>query len=58
MAGNRPRRPAAEVYQALRGRRILVRHYESEPIAGWFRVTVGTRPQHEALLSALREMPG
>lgn len=41
---------------ALRERRILVRHYQHEPIAGWFRVTVGTREQHERLLQALREV--
>jgi histidinol-phosphate aminotransferase len=41
---------------ALRERRILVRHYEREPIAGWFRVTVGTREQHETLLDALGEV--
>jgi histidinol-phosphate aminotransferase len=52
----RPPRPAAAVYEALRERRILVRHYDREPIAGWFRVTVGTREQHEALLSALKEV--
>jgi histidinol-phosphate aminotransferase len=47
---------AAAVADALRERRILVRHYDREPIAGWFRITVGTRDQHERLLEALKEM--
>jgi histidinol-phosphate aminotransferase len=47
---------AAAVADALRERRILVRHYDRDPIAGWFRITVGTRPQHERLLEALREI--
>jgi histidinol-phosphate aminotransferase len=47
---------AAAVADALRERRILVRHYDRDPIAGWFRITVGTRAQHERLLDALREI--
>jgi histidinol-phosphate aminotransferase len=52
----RPPRPAQEVVAALRERKILVRHYDREPIAGWIRITVGTREQHESLLSALKEI--
>jgi histidinol-phosphate aminotransferase len=48
--------PAAELQSALRERRILVRHYDREPIAGWFRVSVGSREQHQALLGALQEV--
>ena len=47
---------AAAVADALRERRILVRHYDRDPIAGWFRITIGTRPQHERLLTALKEI--
>jgi histidinol-phosphate aminotransferase len=46
----------AMVADALRERRILVRHYDLEPIAGWFRITIGTRVQHERLLAALKEI--
>ena len=46
----------AAVADALRERRILVRHYDRDPIAGWIRITVGTRNQHERLLEALREI--
>jgi histidinol-phosphate aminotransferase len=52
----RPPKPAAEVVLALRERKILVRHYDREPIAGWMRITVGTRDQHKALLAALEEI--
>jgi histidinol-phosphate aminotransferase len=47
---------AAGVYTRLRERKVLVRHYDRAPIAGWFRITVGTRHQHEQLLAALREV--
>jgi len=52
----RPPRPAAEVAEALRGKRVLVRHYDQAPIDGWFRITVGTREQHDRLLTALQEI--
>ncbi len=47
---------AAAVADALRERHVLIRHYDREPIAGWFRITIGTREQHERLLTALREI--
>jgi histidinol-phosphate aminotransferase len=52
----RPPRPARGVADELRARRILVRHYEREPISGWLRITIGTRRQHEQLLEALKEI--
>ena len=52
----RPPKQAIEIIEALRERRILVRHYDREPIAGWIRITVGTREQHSVLLEALREI--
>jgi histidinol-phosphate aminotransferase len=51
-----PGNAAAAVADALRERRILVRHYDRDPIAGWFRITIGTREQHERLLEALKEI--
>jgi histidinol-phosphate aminotransferase len=47
---------ARKTVDELRRRRILVRHYEREPITGWLRITIGTRAQHEQLLSALKEL--
>ena len=52
----RPAKPAAGIVAALRERKILVRHYDREPIAGWIRITIGTRDQHDKLLKALKEV--
>ena len=49
-------RHGAAVADALRERRILVRRYDLDPIAGWLRITIGTRDQHDRLLEALKEM--
>jgi histidinol-phosphate aminotransferase len=51
-----PPADARKVVDELRKRRILVRHYEREPITGWLRITIGTREQHEQLLSAFKEL--
>jgi histidinol-phosphate aminotransferase len=51
-----PGNSAAAVADALRERQILIRHYDREPIAGWLRITVGTREQHERLLGTLKEI--
>ena len=51
-----PGATAAAVADALRERQILIRHYDREPIAGWFRITIGSRDQHERLLGALKEI--
>jgi histidinol-phosphate aminotransferase len=52
----RPPAEARKVVEELRRRRILVRHYEREPITGWLRITIGTRRQHEQLLGACKEI--
>jgi histidinol-phosphate aminotransferase len=44
------------VADALREQHILVRRYDLDPIAGWLRITIGTRGQHERLLQALKEI--
>ena len=51
-----PGNSAAAVADALRERQILIRHYDREPIAGWLRITIGMRDQHEHLLEALKEI--
>lgn len=53
----RPPVPAAGLYRGLRDRKVLVRYYDREPIDGFFRITIGTRDQHTALLAALKEIP-
>ena len=45
-----------ELAAALKERRVLVRHYQRPPIEGWFRITIGTREQHQRLLAALEEI--
>ena len=52
----RPPKPASGLVAGLRERKVLVRHYDREPIAGWIRITVGTHDQHEQLLEALKEI--
>ncbi len=52
----RPPAAAEVLHRQLRDRKVLVRYYGREPIAGCFRITVGTREQHEALLTALEEI--
>lgn len=49
-------RDARAVAAGLGERKVLVRHYDYQPIAGWLRITIGTRQQHERLLEALREV--
>jgi len=51
-----PRHIGAAVADALREQHILVRRYDHDPIAGWLRITIGTREQHERLLAALKEI--
>ena len=47
-----------ELYQKLRERGILVRHFSSPRICEYNRITVGTREQMEALVAAVREIVG
>lgn len=47
---------AQAVARGLKECRVLVRHYDRAPISGWFRITIGTREQHERLLDALLEV--
>ena len=51
-----PGNSAPAMADALRERQILIRHYDRQPIAGWFRITIGTRDQHGRLLDSLKEI--
>ena len=45
-----------EVYEGLRARGVLVRHFQKPRIENFCRITVGSREQNDALLAALDEM--
>ena len=48
--------PGDSLYQALRERGILIRHFSLERIRDWNRITVGTSEQMETLLSTVAEL--
>ncbi|WP_066255862.1 histidinol-phosphate transaminase [Hydrogenophaga flava] len=47
---------AAELFSALRERRILVRHFKQPRIDNHLRITIGTQAECEALVDALRHI--
>ncbi len=47
-----------EVFQALKARKIYVRHWNAPRIGDHLRITVGTEGETDALLAALREIVG
>ena len=53
-----PNLSGAELYQGLRQRGILVRHFTKERIKDFVRITIGTQAQMETLAAALQEMTG
>ena len=49
-----PGMDGGKIYLALKERGILVRHFDSERIADYNRITIGTREQMDTLLQTLR----
>ncbi|MDC0661761.1 histidinol-phosphate transaminase [Marinobacter sp. SS21] len=46
----------ADLAQALRERKVIVRHFNKPRISEFLRITIGTAGQNDALLAALREV--
>ena len=51
-----PQHAGAKLYQALRDRGIIVRHFKSPRIAEFLRITIGTDEQSNELVAALKEI--
>lgn len=49
-----PKYDANELFEALKRERIYVRHWNSERIADYLRITIGTKEEMEALFAFLR----
>lgn len=50
-----PQYDAGELFEALKKKEIYVRHWDSERIRQYLRITVGTREEMEQLFAALKE---
>ena len=51
-----PQHAGAKLYQALRDRGIIVRHFKSPRIEEFLRITIGTDEQSNELVAALKEI--
>jgi histidinol-phosphate aminotransferase len=51
-----PKHDGAKLYQALRDRGIIVRHFKSPRIEAFLRITIGTDEQSNELVAALKEI--
>ncbi len=51
-----PAFPGDSLYQALKEKGILIRHFSVERIRDWNRISIGSRAQMEALIRALTEL--
>lgn len=47
-----------ELYEELKKRKILIRHFDQDRIRGYNRISIGTREQMDALLAAITEILG
>jgi histidinol-phosphate aminotransferase len=47
--------PGEEIYRSLKARGILVRHFNVDGLKDFVRITIGTPPEMEALVAAIKE---
>ncbi|MDE7244538.1 MAG: histidinol-phosphate transaminase [Oscillospiraceae bacterium] len=51
-----PKVPGGKIYQRLKAKGVLVRHWDKPEIAGYCRVTIGSREQMDVFLEKVREI--
>ena len=44
------------LYRGLKARGVLVRHWDKPELAGWCRVTIGSREQMDVFLDRVRDI--
>ena len=47
---------APQLQKALEERKILIRHYNINPVTDWVRISIGNEDETKALLTAIREI--
>lgn len=45
-----------EIFDSLKAKRIMIRHFSNPRISDWNRITIGTHEQMQAMLEALKEI--
>ena len=51
-----PKVPGGRLYQQLKSRGVLVRHWKKAEISDYLRITIGSREQMDILLDKVREI--
>lgn len=53
-----PTRPAGDVYEILRKRNILVRHFSGDRVKDWLRITIGRIEEMQVLVNIMQVISG
>ena len=51
-----PRMPGGELYRRLKGKGVLVRHFDAPRLTDWLRITIGSPEQMQGFFAALEEI--